>query len=75
MSLPPVTASRLTIVRAALDYLCIARDLLREAGAPKATAAVRHAISSAKGAERHAELAPYREARQLAQSSVLDPRD
>jgi hypothetical protein len=59
-------------VRGALDYLCIARDLLREAGAVKSAQAVRHAISSTKAAVRHAALALYRVARQ---QRVLDPRD
>jgi hypothetical protein len=56
--------SPLDRIRAALVHLKLARDLLREAGAPKATDKVRSALKSAQGAERHAQHAPYREARQ-----------
>lgn len=51
-------------IEQAIDKLRDARDLLKAAGARKATAAVRRAISSANGARRHAELAPYRAQRQ-----------
>lgn len=47
-------------VRRALDLLRLARELLKDAKAPKATAKVRLAIKSTEGALRHAELAPYR---------------
>ncbi len=53
-------------VKAAINHLRIARELLKEAGAPKTTRRVRLALTSAGGALRHAELAPYREARQNA---------
>jgi len=43
-----------------------ARDLFKQAGATKTLARVRSAISSAQGARRHAENAPFREARRAA---------
>jgi hypothetical protein len=63
--------SPLDKIRAALVHLKLARDLLREAGAPKATDKVRSALKSAQGAERHALHAPYREARK-AQDPALE---
>jgi hypothetical protein len=45
---------------AALAHLTAARDLLTEIRAVKTLARVRLAISSAKGAARHAAHAPYR---------------
>jgi hypothetical protein len=47
-------------VRDALDLLKGARDKLKRAGAVKTVERVRLAISSAKGARRHAENLPYR---------------
>lgn len=41
-------------IAAALIHLAAARDLLKVAHAPRATAKVRAAITSAQGAERHA---------------------
>lgn len=64
--LPPITATADVLVSAAVDYLVIARELLKAAKAVKAVERVRLAISSAKGAKRHAELAPFRQARQAA---------
>jgi len=49
---------------AALAHLMIARDLLKQAGAVKTLARVRLAISSCKGAVRHASLEPIRKERQ-----------
>ena len=43
------------LVNAALGHLRQARDLLRSAEAPKALERVQLAISSAKGAKRHAD--------------------
>jgi len=56
--------SRTKAIDEAAAALRIARDLLKRAGAPKATAAVRRAINSTEGAARHAALAPHRTARQ-----------
>lgn len=47
---PPVMKAR-----AALEHLIAARDLLKAVGAERTLDRVRHAISSAKGAVRHAE--------------------
>lgn len=46
----------------AMDFARTARDLAREAGAPRATAAVRRALKSLDGALRHAQIAPARQA-------------
>jgi len=51
-------------VQDAIFHLRRARDLLKRAGAKRTVARVRLAITSAGGAERHARLAPFREARQ-----------
>ncbi len=51
-------------VEFAISCLKLARDSLRRAGAPKATHRVRLALSSAKGALRHAHNEPYRKERQ-----------
>lgn len=58
------SALKLDAVREAIQHLRQARELLKVAGATRATDKVRAALSSAAGAERHAELAPYRERRQ-----------
>ncbi len=50
-------------VELAIYHLRQARELLKEADAPKATTKVRLAITSTVGALRHAENAPYRAAR------------
>ncbi len=42
-------------IAAALIHLAAARDLLKQAKAPKATAKVRAAITSTQGAQRHAQ--------------------
>lgn len=42
-------------ISAALIHLTAARDLLKQAKAPKATAKVRAAITSTQGAQRHAQ--------------------
>jgi hypothetical protein len=42
-------------VRAAIDHLRHARNLLAKSGAPRAAAAVRKALRSAEGAARHVE--------------------
>jgi hypothetical protein len=54
---------RLQKITCALLYLKAARDQLRAANAPRAYQRVRLAISSAKGAARHAHGDPYRAAR------------
>ena len=51
-------------LEAALDFLRIARDLAREAGAPRATAAVRRALKSVGGALRYAQTSPRRRAKE-----------
>ena len=51
-------------VERALAHLRIARELLVAAGSRRSVERVRAAISSAKGALRHASLAEFREARQ-----------
>ena len=56
--------SKTGAIRMAIAHLRIARDLLKEAGAPRTTERVRLALTSAGGALRHAELAPIREQRQ-----------
>lgn len=48
-------------IKFALSLLYRARDQLKLAKAPRATAKVRAAITSTQGAARHAALAPYRE--------------
>lgn len=53
-------------IAAALIHLTAARDLLKQAKAPRATAKVRAAITSTQGAQRHAALAPFRTERQQA---------
>lgn len=52
-------------VRWAIEHLRQARELLKAAGATKATERVRRAITSAEGARRHALAEPYREERRL----------
>jgi len=47
-------------IEEAMARLRQARDLLREASAPRAAAAVARALKSADGARRHAHLKPYR---------------
>jgi len=49
-------------IAAALIHLAAARDLLKVAQAPRATAKVRAAITSTQGAQRHASHAAVREA-------------
>lgn len=51
-------------IRDAMVHLRAARDLLSAAGAVKTTARVRAALSSAYGAQRHAQMEPYRTQRQ-----------
>lgn len=60
---PAVTTNEVRI-RDAIEYLRAARDLFNAAGAPKTTARVRAALSSAYGAQRHAQMEPYRTERQ-----------
>lgn len=48
----------------AIEHLRTARELLKQAGARKATAKVRLALTSAGGALRHAETAGFRQERQ-----------
>lgn len=55
--------TRVGSIRMGIAHLRIARDLFKEAGAPKTTDRVRLALTSA-GALRHAEAAPWREERQ-----------
>ena len=57
-------------VAAALVHLRAARELLKSAGARKSAARVRLAIASAGGAERHAALEPFRQARQAPAGSA-----
>ena len=52
------------LVDDAIRHLAIARELLKRAGAVKSLERVRLAISSAKGARRHAHLEPFRLERQ-----------
>lgn len=47
-------------ISAALIHLAAARDLLKVAKAPRATAKVRAAITSTQGAQRHAQGLAYR---------------
>jgi len=56
--------SNIDRVGLAISHLKVARDLLKRAEAPKATDRVRLALSSAKGALRHAYHEPYRKERQ-----------
>ncbi len=56
-------AARHAAIDAALRYLRAARDQLAAAGSRRAADAVRRALKSAEGAQRHNALAPYREAR------------
>ena len=56
-------------VQLAIYHLRQARELLKEAKAPKATAKVRLALTSTGGALRHAENEPYRAARRVARRS------
>lgn len=51
-------------IREAIRLLRSARDLLKQAGAPRATDKVRKALTSTGGALRHAEVANFREERQ-----------
>lgn len=53
--LQPATAKTVADVRAALDHLKAARDLLATTGSSAALVAVRSAINSTSGAVRHAE--------------------
>lgn len=50
-------------IAAAIEHLRKARELLKQAGAKRATERVRLALTSAGGALRHAELAPFRDQR------------
>lgn len=59
---PP--ADPVTQVSAAIEHLRAARELLKQAGAPRAADKVRAALSSTKGARRHARNADARTARQ-----------
>ena len=52
-SLKPATAVDVRDVDRAIDYLRLARDLLKQAGADKAADKVRVALKSAEGASRH----------------------
>jgi len=54
-SLEHATSSDVRRVQAALDHLRKARNLLREAGCPRATERVRAALSSTAGALTHME--------------------
>lgn len=49
-------------IAAALIHLAAARDLLKVSNSPRSLAKVRAAITSTQGAQRHAALAPYRDA-------------
>ena len=51
----PVSGSDVRKIVSAIDYLKIARDMLRDAGAHHAATYVARAIKSADGAARHAE--------------------
>jgi hypothetical protein len=53
MKLRPATARQQVSLENAYFQLLRARDSLKAAGCPKTLAAVRRAISSAKGARRH----------------------
>jgi hypothetical protein len=65
---------RLIMVQDAIHHLKLARHFLAQADAPCALGKVRAALKSAEGAERHASLAPYREARQAkAKLAKVDP--
>ncbi len=48
-------------IELAIGHLRIARDRLREAGAPRAITRVRLALTSAEGALRHAKTRQFRE--------------
>ncbi len=56
---------RVLAVLGAIEHLRKARELLKEAGAPKATTKVRLALTSAGGALRHAHNGAFREQRRL----------
>jgi hypothetical protein len=58
---------RLKCARHGIEQLRVAVRMFRLAGAPRTTARVRLALSSAKGAVRSIELAPYRRDRQDAE--------
>ncbi len=62
-TLLPLGARR-TAIDTAIHQLRIARDNLAAAGARQAANAVRRALKSAEGAQRHNALAPYRIVRQ-----------
>jgi hypothetical protein len=53
MKFRPATAKQVADVDMAVTQLILARDALKRAGATKALARVRLALSSARGAERH----------------------
>ena len=57
------------LVDQAIAHLRQARDLLKQAKAPKAVHRVRLALSSAAGARRNAELKPYRQGRSCRSTS------
>jgi len=62
-------------IEEAMALLRRARDLLREASAPRAGKAVDRALKSADGARRHAHLRPYRALRSdLAREGDADER-
>ncbi len=54
---------RVLVILEAIEHLRKARELLKEAGAPRATTKVRLVLTSAQGALRHAHNAPFREER------------
>lgn len=57
----PATDTNEARIRRACDHLREARDLLRAAGAPRATDKVRKALKSAEGAERNASVRRWKD--------------
>lgn len=51
----PITEKQFADIQSAEGHIALARELLRYAGCPKATAAVRACLKSVGGAKRHAE--------------------
>lgn len=64
---PIVPKDAVEAARAAVEALAFARDCLKVAGAPRAANKTRLALSSAKGAARHAENKPYDQASHFGQ--------
>jgi len=55
MKMRPGTQAQATDVQLAINYLKLARECLRRADSPKALEAVRRALKSTEGAQRHVE--------------------